>query len=216
VKNITNDMIGEEQGGVRKGKGCVDQIFNLRMIVEKILAKRKKVYAAFIDLEKASDRIDWKALWDVLRMYGVGGRLLSGVKAFYKGANACVKVNGKVVESFRIHGGVRQGCVMSPWLFNLFMDGVVREVKARAGDGGIELCTDEAKWKLNTLLFADDTVLVAENERDLQKLVEEFNTVCQRRKLKVNVKKSKVMIFEREEHDVIDFGNPYRVRTECK
>jgi len=155
-------------------------------------------------------------MWDILRMYGVGGRLLSGVKAFYKGANACVKVNGKVGESFGIHRGVRQGCVMLPWLFNLFMDGVVREVKARAGDVGIELCMDEAKWKLNTLLFADDTVLVAENERDLQKLVLEFNTVCQRQKLKVNVKKSKVMIFEREEHDVIDFGNPYRVRTECK
>jgi len=59
-------------------------------------------------------------------------------------------------------------------------------------------------------------VLIAENERNLQKLVLEFNIVCQRQKLKVNVKKSKVMVFEREEHDVIDFGNPYKLRAECK
>ncbi len=71
---------------------------------------------------------------------------------------------------------------------------------------------DNAKWKLNTILFAVDTVLIVENERGLQKLVEEFNSVCQMLKLKVNVKKSKVVVSERKKHDVIE----YRVRTECE
>ncbi len=65
VQRLTEKKISEEQGGFRKGSGCVDQIFSFRMVVEKILAKGKKLYAAFMDLEKAYDRVDWLALWDV-------------------------------------------------------------------------------------------------------------------------------------------------------
>ncbi len=74
----------------------------------------------------------------------------------------------------------------------------MRDMKAKVGNAGVELCTDDAKWTVNTILFADDTVLAAENQRDLQKMVKEFTTVCQRRRLKVNVKKRKVMDFEWE------------------
>ncbi len=76
--------------------------------------------------KKAYDRTDWTAMWDVLKMYGVGESLMNGVKAFYMDAKACIRVNGETSESFRIQG-VRQGCVMSPWLFNLYMDGVIRD-----------------------------------------------------------------------------------------
>ena len=213
VKAITESCVSEEQGAFQKGRGCVDQIFTLRMIVEKMLAKGKKVYAAFMDLEKAYDRIDWEAMWDVLRVYEVGGKLLNAVKAFYRDARACVRIDGEIGESFTIKGGVRQGCVMSPWLFNLYMDGVIREMKARAGNVGVELCTNGDKWVVNTILFADDTVLIAKSENELQKLVGVFDNVCKKRKLKVNVNKSKVMVFERGRSEVIDFGRPYRVRV---
>ena len=119
VQQITKMRIREEQGAFKKERGCVDQIFTLRMTVEKMLTKGKKVYAAFMDLEKAYDRIDWGALWDVLRIYGVGGRLLNGVKAFYKDANASVRVSGGMSDGFEIQMGVKQGCVMFPWLFNI-------------------------------------------------------------------------------------------------
>ena len=102
VQEITNGKVSEEQGGFRTGKGCVDQIFNMRMIIEKMLAKDKNVYAAFMDLEKAFDRVDWEAMWDVLNVYGVGGRLLSGVKAFYRDASASVKIKGEMSECFKI------------------------------------------------------------------------------------------------------------------
>ncbi len=62
VQRLTEGKISEEQEGFRKGRGCVDQIFSFRMVVEKILAKGKKLYAAFMDLEKADDRVDWLAL----------------------------------------------------------------------------------------------------------------------------------------------------------
>ena len=66
---------------------------------------------------------------------------------------------------------------MSPWLFNLYMDGVIREMKARAGNVGIELCTNGDKWLVNTILFADDTVLIAKSESELQRLVGVFDDV---------------------------------------
>ncbi len=89
---------------------------------ERILAKGKKLYAAFMDLEKAYDRVDWLALWDGLKTYGVGGKLLSA-KSFYEKAPARVKISGETSEHFEIKVGLRQGCVMSPWLFNIYMDG---------------------------------------------------------------------------------------------
>ena len=103
--------------------------------------------------------VDWNSLWDVLKIYGVGGQLLMSIKAFYEGANACIKINGKMSESFCIKIGVRQGCVMSPWLFNIYMDGVLREVKAKAGDLGAKLVVEGSEGWMITSLFADDTVL---------------------------------------------------------
>ncbi len=105
---------------------CGSDIFSFRMVVEKILTKGKKLYAAFMDLGKAYDRVDWLALWDVLKIYGVGQKLLSAIKFFYEEASACVKISGETSEHFEIKVGLRQGCVMSPWSFNIYMNGVMR------------------------------------------------------------------------------------------
>ncbi len=63
-------------------------------------------------------------------------------------------------------------------------------------------------WSVTACLFADDTVLLAESERKLQRVVDQFHNVCSRRKLRVNARRSKVMVFERREVEVVDFGNP--------
>ncbi len=89
------------------------------MLVEEYLGKERKLYAACMDLE-AYDRVDREALWNVLKICGVGGQLMEGIKAFYREANACVKVDGELSNNFAVRVGVRQGCVMSPWLFNPF------------------------------------------------------------------------------------------------
>ncbi len=79
-----------------------------------------------IDLEKAYDRVDREALWSVLKIYAVGGQLLKGIQTFYREANACVRVGGEFSESFAVEVGGRQECLMSPWLFYIFMDGCMR------------------------------------------------------------------------------------------
>ena len=181
------------QSGFRRGRGCTDQTFIVRQVCEKYLRKGKYVYFAFLDLEKY-DRVDRDAMWSVLRLYGVGGRLLEAVKSMYNGSKACVRVGNEMSDWFTVRVGLRQGCVMSPWLFNLYIDGVVREVNARVLGCGLEMTDgNDHAWQLNQLLFADDTVIVADSEEKLCQLVNEFGRVCKRRKLRVNVGKSKVM-----------------------
>ena len=83
--------------------------------------KNCRVYVSFMDLEKAYDMVNRGALWQVLRIYGVGGKLLDGIKSMYVNSLACVRVKGSERECFRINSGVRQGCIMSPWFFNIDM-----------------------------------------------------------------------------------------------
>ena len=142
VREITEDLIGEEQSGFRMGRGCVDQVFVMEQLSEKCLAKGKSLYVAYMDLEKAYDRVDRSVMWIVLSMYGVSGMLLDAIKSFYVESEACVRVCRKESEWFRVKVGLRQGCVMSPWLFNLFMDGVMREVRETAGEIGVNLVED--------------------------------------------------------------------------
>ncbi len=94
----------------------------------------KCISAAFMDLEKAYDRVDWRALWDVFKIYGVGGKLHIAIKSSYEKASTCVKSSGETSEHFEIKVGLRQGCVMSPWLFNIYMDGVMREMNGKVGE----------------------------------------------------------------------------------
>ena len=78
-----------------------------------------------MDLEKAYDTINRHGMWQTLRKYKVGGKLLKAVQSFYVDSRACVWVGNDVSEWFTVNVGLRQGCVMSPWLFNVYMDGVV-------------------------------------------------------------------------------------------
>ena len=130
IKEKTENAIAKVQSGFRRGRGCTDQIFIVRQVCEKYLGKGKDMYFVFLDLEKACDRVDRDAMWNVLRLYRIGGRLLRGVKSLHVGSKACVRVVNEVSEWFPVRMGLRQGCVMSPWLFNLYIDGVVREVNA--------------------------------------------------------------------------------------
>ena len=172
----------------------MDQVFAVRQVCEKYLANRKDVFWAFMDLEKAYDTIDRQGMWQMLRVYGVGGKLLKAVQSFYVDSTSCVRVGNDVSEWFPINVGLRQGCVMSPWLFNVYMDGVVREVNVRLLGKGLELLSaNGVRIEMNQLLFADDTALVADSDDKLCRLVSEFGRVCERRKLRVNVGKSKVM-----------------------
>ena len=121
-------------------------------------------------------------------------------------------------EWFPVNVGLRQGCVMSPWLFNVYMDSVVREVNVWVLEKGLELLSaNGGRFEINQLLFAD-TALVADSEEKLCRLVSEFGRACERKKLRVNVGKSKVMrcsrYGNRDRMHVILNGEPLE-KVEC-
>ena len=98
VCKVTGGLIDDEQGGFRVGRGCVDQIFTLKQIDEKTQGKKCKVYVGFIDLEKAYNRVNREALWQVLRMYDVGGEGIFKKKRFRSGKQrewCMIGVNGR-------------------------------------------------------------------------------------------------------------------------
>src|SRR5678816_1094748 len=83
---------------------------------------------------------------------------------------------------------------MSPWLFNLYMDGVMKELEVGVALEGVRMMENGREWRVSYLLYADDLVLCGESEESLRGLVEEFGMVCKRRGLKINVDKSMVMV----------------------
>ena len=119
---------------------------------------------------------------------------MKAVKSFYVDIRDCVWEGNEVSEWFPNNVTVRQCCVMSPWLFNVYVDGVVRGVNVRVLGRRLELLSASGdRFEINQLLFEDDTALVADSEETLCRLVNEFCRVCERRKLRVNVGNSKVM-----------------------
>ena len=85
--------------------------------MEKYLEKKKKMFVAYVDLEKAYDKVCRADLWRALREYGIGGRLLGAIEALYKESKACVRVEGELTEEVDVKHGLRKGCPLSPWFF---------------------------------------------------------------------------------------------------
>ena len=98
IRSWSDDVLGVEQCGFRCGRGYVDQLFVVRQLCEKFLAKGKDLVWTFMDLEKAYDRVDRDALWQVLRLYGVGGNLLKAVQSLYEDSRAWVRIGNEVSE----------------------------------------------------------------------------------------------------------------------
>ena len=117
-----NSKLEDGQSGFRPGRSTADQIFTLKQTFEKFWENGKDFFACFVDLEKVYDRVLRNKLWKVLREYGVYGRLLRAIKSFYCRPEVCVRVNGKQLKSFHVGVELRQGYVLSPLLFIVYMN----------------------------------------------------------------------------------------------
>ena len=131
----------------------------------------KQVYIAFVDLEKAYDRVDRGLLWGVLEEYGVSGSLIRAIASLYSKSRSCVRVLGRKSEYFSVGAGLRQGCVLSPLLFIIYMDRIVRRSLGQE-------CIMIGRTKLSHLLFADDFAILAPSQSDLQRALERFAAEC--------------------------------------
>ena len=202
-KRIFERESGRTQSGFKTGMGTREGIFNLRNILEKMLEKHIKAYICFIDYEKAFDRVYHEKLVKILQQYEIDGKDIRLIKNLYWQQTASIKTEDGPTGNFQIKRGVRQGCVLSPSLFNLYTENIFREVDDLPG---IRICGEI----INNLRYADDTVLIAESEEELQKLIDAVKEQSLVYGLKMNKKKTKTMIVRRNEledcrvHIVVD------------
>mgnify|MGYP003460147097 FL=1 len=161
------------------GKGTTDAIFIVRQLQEKYLAKKKELWMAFVDLEKAFDRVPREVIWWALRTLGVDEWLISVIKSMYEGATTAVKLNGGLTDEFSVKVGVHQGSVLSPLLFVIVLEALSRSFRK-----GLPM----------ELLYADDLVLMAESEKLLVEKINKWKAGVEEKGLKVNMGKTKVMV----------------------
>ena len=201
------DIIGAEQTGFRKGFSTIDNVFTLYGIVDVLLSKHKRLYCGFLDYEKAFDKIDRAMLWHKLFEENVCGKMINVVRNMYANAKSCVMVNNDISEMFKVEVGVRQGENLSPVLFSLYLNDMNTYLKDKMN--GLKTISDELVncnmnfeeidvfLKLFILLYADDTIIFAENAKDLQKGLSCVKDYCDKWKLKLNAAKCKIVIFSR-------------------
>lgn len=200
-------IIGDEQAGFRAAHSTLDSIFVLSTIIEMYLSRKKRLYCAFVDFTKAFDTIDRWHMWKKLLANGINGKIFNVIKNMYDKAKACVKLNNLKSEFFRCSVGVRQGDNLSPLLFALYINDFELFLKEK-GCKGLNLAESEIKnalsnddieffVKLILLLYADDTVLLADTPEELQKALDYTDEYCKNWQLTVNIKKTEVMIFSR-------------------
>ncbi len=204
----TNQLMCEEQTGFRNKYSTLDHIFSLNFIVRLYLSKNKRLYCAFIDYKKAFDLVDRVLLWRKLVSMGVNGLFLRVVHNLYTRAKSCVKISGSNDQSnfFASNVGVRQGENLSPLLFALFLTDVVPFLAGKFS-GLTELCNTirdtlsdedvEVYMKLYVLLYADDTIVLAESPQELQSALDAMHEYCNANKLTINATKTKILIFSK-------------------
>ena len=176
-KTIREISIDDMQFGFMPGRGTTDAIFILGQLQEKHLAKNKKLYFAFVDLEKAFDRVPRKVIWWAMRKLGIEEWIVRFVQAMYNNTRSRVRVNNTYSDEFGIKVGVHQGSVLSPLLFVIVLEALSREFRTGT------------PWEL---LYADDLVISAETEEGLKMKLNKWKTEMEAKGLRVNMGKTTV------------------------
>ena len=194
LKRLTEQMeptLLEEQCGFRRGRSTMDHIFTLRLLVDRCWEFRTPLHMCFVDLKQAYDTVWRNGLWEVLRVRGVRPKLLRLIQALYKDTTSCVRSEGDLSEWFSVEAGVRQGCVLSPLMFNIFFDFVIR----RAIDESVGL--QIGNTLVSHLEYADDLSLISSSFDEMNRQLMSLATECARWGLSVSVAKTKVLTAER-------------------
>jgi len=179
-----------EQAGFRPGRSCNEQIFTLKQIIEKVTAWQKPVMINFIDFRKAFDCVHRPSLWSILGQYGIPGTFVNIILNLYKGSRSCVKLNGVNGDWFEVVTGVRQGCILSPLLFTIVMDWVMKKALINF-QGGLEWVDGN---RLCDLDYADDVSLIETSQTGVQLMTEEVEKVSGKVGLRMNAGKCKTLV----------------------
>ena len=163
LQQYVNHELPDVQASFRKGRGNRDQIANIHQIIEKAREFQKNI--CFINYTKAFDCVDHNKLWKILKEMGIPDHLTYLLRNLYAGQEATVRTGHGTTDWFQIGKGVRQGYILSPFLFKLYAECIMRNPGLEEAQAGIKI----AGRNINNLRYADNTTLMAESDKELQR-----------------------------------------------
>ena len=181
------EILRDQQMGFRKSRSCTDHIVTLWIIAEQSLEWNSSLYITFIDFEKAFDIVDHSTLWQILRHYGIPEKFIAIIKQSYYNSQIRVIHNRELTPPFSVKTGVRQGCILSPMLFLLVIDWIMKTTTEGSRTG--------LQWtllsQLHDLDFADNLALLSHNHRQTQDKVYSLATTTEMAGLNIKKKQEK-------------------------
>ena len=188
LADFAESRLEDAQGGFRRYRSTVDQAIVFKETLRRRKRQGQDTFVCFIDFRKAFDTVWhdglWKALWD----QGVRGKAWRIVRSLYFSMQASVRLGDKTTREVKMSQGVRQGCPLSPTLFNYFINSLAKSLK----ESGLGLQIEGLD--VGSLLYADDVVLAADSAEKLQGLIDLVDTFCRKWHMDINLKKSEVMV----------------------
>ena len=189
LQQYVNCELSDVQAGFRKGKGTRDQIANICWVIKKAREFQKNIYFCFIDYAKVFDCVDHNKLWKILKEMEIPDHLTCLLRNLYSGQEATVRTGHGTTDRFQIGKRVCQGCILSPCLFSLYAEYIMRNTGMDEAQTGIKI----AGRNINNLRYADDTTLMAESEEELKSLLTKVKEESEKVGLKLNIQKMKIM-----------------------
>ena len=199
LQQYVNCELPDVQAGFRKGRGTRDQIANIHWTKTKAREFQKNIYFCFLDYAKAFDCVDHNKLWKILPELEIPDHLTCLLRNLYAGQQAIVRTLYGTIDWLHIGKGVCRGCLLSPCLFNLYAEMLhirEREISPIMRNAGLDEAEAEiniARRNVNNLTYADDTILMAESEEDLNSLLMKVKEESEKLGLKLNIQKTKIM-----------------------
>ena len=186
-QQYANWELTDAQAGFKKGRGTRGQISNICWIIEKTRELQKNIYFCFIDYANAFDCVDHNKLWKIQETE-IPDLLTCLLRNQYSGQEATVRTGHGRTDWFQIGKGVRQGCILSPCLFNLYAEYIIWNTRLDETQAGI----NTAGRNINNLRYADDTTLMAESKEELKRLLMKMKEESEKVGLKHNIQKTKI------------------------
>ena len=195
MKSKVEQELSDCQAGYRKNRGTTDMLFVLQNIIEKVNNTDLETFITFIDYSKAFDSVIHNTLFETMCVLGFPKHLVLLISTLYTNQQATIRWDGQNTEFFNIEKGVRQGCILSPHLFSLYTEQVMRDADIE----GLGLTIGGRN--ITDLRYADDTALVSDNPTSMRRIVHKVDMAGRKAGLKLNAKKTKVMHIKRNNRE---------------
>ena len=201
IKDKINNIVifKEEQSGFRSNRSCLDNIHCIRLLIEKNKAKNIETHMTFIDLEKAYDSIPRIMLWTAMERMNIPLKWINIVKQIYRNTTAQIKLGRRLTQEIVLTKGLKQGCTLSPMLFNIYVDQALEVWYKKCDRMGFEI----GDKTFHSLLFADDQVLFAQDGDDMEYMVRKIDEEYRKWGLNINYNKTEYMCIGKEVSNLV-------------